>query len=168
MRGYPSTLNSWEDVEYVVNNFPKAKWQADLERLISDDETKAWYWVELLPIGKAGIVDDTHKVVEYDVNKANEGTSGQGSGTSGTASGDGTATASEDGSESNEIQYVQYELRYNLLCRLAQMKFCHADSDLVAAIAEVQAFLDKDETAAETVTTTKTTKKSTKSTKTTK
>ena len=167
MRGYPSTLNSWEDVIFVTENFPKDMWQADLERLISDDETKAWYWVELLPVGKAGIVDDTHKVVEYDVNKANEGTSGTASGVD-TASGDGTATASEDDSESNEIQYVQYELRYNLLCRLAQMKFCHADSELVAAIAEVQAFLDKDETAAETVTVTKTTKKSTKSTKTTK
>ena len=184
MRGYPSTLNSWEDVIFVTENFPKDMWQADLERLISDDETKAWYWVELLPVGKAGIVDDTHKVVEYDVNKANEGTSGTASGT-GTASGDGTATASEDDSESNEIQYVQYELRYNLLCRLGQMKFCQTDAELVAAIADVQNLLNVNEATAETGTdgtattaetgdsaetaeTTKTTKKSTKSTKTTK
>ena len=174
MRGYPSTLNSWEDVIFVTENFPKDMWQADLERLISDDETKAWYWVELLPVGKAGIVDDTHKVVEYDVNNANEGMDG-------TASGSGT-----DGEKTaNEIQYVQYELRYNLLCRLGQMKFCQTDAELVAAIADVQNLLNVNEATAETGTdgtattaetgdsaetaeTTKTTKKSTKSTKTTK
>ena len=179
MRGYPSTLNSWEDVIFVTENFPKDMWQADLERLISDDETKAWYWVELLPVGKAGIVDDTHKVVEYDVNNANEGMDG-------TTSGDGSASGSgTDGKETNEIQYVQYELRYNLLCRLGQMRFCQTDAELVAAIADVQNLLNVNEATAETGTdgtattaetgdsaetaeTTKTTKKSTKSTKTTK
>lgn len=163
MRGYPSTLNSWEDVIFVTENFPKDMWQADLERLISDDETKAWYWVELLPVGKTGIVDDTHKVVEYDDhNNETEGTTG-------------TSTTGTDGKESNEIQYVQYELRYNLLCRLAQMKFCQTDEELVAAIADVQNLLNVNEATAtaETgdsaeTTETKTTKKSTKSTKTTK
>ena len=170
MRGYPSTLNSWEDVIFVTENFPKDMWQADLKRLISDDETKAWYWVELLPVGKTGIVDDTHKVVEYDDhNNESKGTTG-------------TSTTGTDDKEANEIQYVQYELRYNLLCRLGQMRFCQTDEELVAAIADVQNLLNVNEAtataaetgtdgtdeAAETVTETKTTKKSTKSTKTTK
>ena len=136
MRGYPCELNSWDDVLYVTSNFPKTQWQADLERLISDDETKAWYWVELLPVGKTGITDATHKVVEYDVNNANEGMDG-------TASGDGTTsgTGTDGEKTANEIQYVQYELRYNLLCRLGQMRFCQTDEELVAAIADVQNLL---------------------------
>ena len=153
MKAFPKTLNSWKDVVYVVNNYPKAQWQPKLEALIDEEIVKAWYWVKVLNTKEEGITDDTHKVVEQEIQDVTA--------TSGSATSDTTSTTGN-----KKVQYIQYELRYNLQCKLARMKKCTTDDELVAAIAEVQAFLDKDETAAETVTTTKTTKKSTKSTKT--
>ena len=161
MKAFPKTLNSWKDVVYVVNNYPKAQWQPKLEALIDEEIVKAWYWVKVLDSKEEGITDDTHKVVEQEIQDV---TATSGSATSGTSSTTGTGN--------KKVQYIQYELRYNLQCKLARMKKCTTDADLVAAIAEVQAFLDGNgdgtEAEAATATTTKTTKKSTKSTKTTK
>lgn len=61
MVGYPNTLNSREDYEYVKNHFPKSMWEQDFKNLLN---TKEWFnQGEIVSTGKS---DSTHKVVTDD------------------------------------------------------------------------------------------------------
>lgn len=71
MKGYPKQLNSWEDVLYVVEHFPKEQWYEDVHCLICDECLYAWCADRKLDEGEEGITDETHKVVE---NQTTEGT----------------------------------------------------------------------------------------------
>lgn len=62
MRGYPKFLNSKEDYEYVRKNFPKQEWEKDFRALL--ENCYDWYFVKNLESEAAGVIDDTHKVVE--------------------------------------------------------------------------------------------------------
>lgn len=60
MKGYPKTLHTREDYEYVRINFPKSQWEKDFQFLL--DSLYEWFFVKELLDGEEGIVDDTHKV----------------------------------------------------------------------------------------------------------
>jgi len=62
MRGYPKTLNTKEDYEYVKANFPKAQWKPDYQKLL--DSMKDWVPTGKLKSERDGITDSTHKVTE--------------------------------------------------------------------------------------------------------
>lgn len=62
MIGYPKTLNTKEDYEYVRANFPKEEWQGEFQNLL--DTVYEWFNMDALADGDAGITDDTHKVTE--------------------------------------------------------------------------------------------------------
>lgn len=62
MIGYPKTLNTKEDYEFVRQNFPKEEWKEDFEDLLAT--VNEWFNLGKLEEGDAGITDDTHKVVE--------------------------------------------------------------------------------------------------------
>lgn len=66
MQGYPKSLNTWDDVEYVVTNFDKSQWQHDLELLCSDNNVYMWVQTGTLAEGDTGVEDATHKVEERD------------------------------------------------------------------------------------------------------
>lgn len=61
MLGYPKILKTKEDYEYVRTHFPKEKWQADFEKLLTSQQE--WFFVKELQTGEVGVTDDTHKVV---------------------------------------------------------------------------------------------------------
>lgn len=61
MVGYPKTLNTREDYEFVRQYFPKEKWQADFQNLL--DSMYQWYNVGTIADESAGVSDDTHKIV---------------------------------------------------------------------------------------------------------
>lgn len=61
MVGYPHTLNTREDYEFVRQYFPKEKWQADFQNLL--DSMYQWYNTGTIASEADGKTDDTHKVV---------------------------------------------------------------------------------------------------------
>lgn len=60
MRGYPKTLNSKADYEFVRANFPAEQWVPDWQNLL--DSRFVWLPTGTVENEEAGIVDDTHKV----------------------------------------------------------------------------------------------------------
>ena len=60
MQGYPKTLASREDYEYVAANFQPEKWRADWQDLL--DTMHDWFFVRELTDLSEGVTDDTHKV----------------------------------------------------------------------------------------------------------
>ena len=61
MVGYPKTLKTREDYEFVRQYFPKEKWQEDFQDLL--DSMYQWYNVGMIADASDGVTDDTHKVV---------------------------------------------------------------------------------------------------------
>lgn len=92
MKGLPKHINSKQDYLYVKNNYAKEYWQPLFQALL--DTRFEWYFVEDLPIGKEGISDATHKVVE---NHSTE--------------------------EGEETTYSQYELRENPNAKIYRLGF---------------------------------------------
>lgn len=62
MRGYPKTLNTKDDYEYVRANFPEEKWRPDWQKLL--DAERDWFFEKDLAAAEEGVTDETHKVVE--------------------------------------------------------------------------------------------------------
>lgn len=63
MVGYPKSLKTKEDYEYVRNNFPKEMWKKDFQALL--DSSYDWFFVEkLLKIEE--IVLAKNRRIEYD------------------------------------------------------------------------------------------------------
>lgn len=62
MKGYPKTLNTKEDYEYVRANFPAGQWKPDYQKLL--DSMRDWVPVGKLDSEDGGIVDGTHKITE--------------------------------------------------------------------------------------------------------
>lgn len=60
MRDYPKHLNTKADYLYVMENFPKEKWEADFKNLLVG--LKDWFNLGKIEDGSDGITDDTHKV----------------------------------------------------------------------------------------------------------
>lgn len=67
MVGYPKTLNTKADYEFVRKNFPKDKWGKDFQNLL--DTRLAWFNTGVIVDGQTGVTDDTHKVVEDEQTK---------------------------------------------------------------------------------------------------
>jgi predicted SAM-dependent methyltransferase len=103
MLGYPKVLKTKEDYEYVRQNFPKERWQADFEKLLNTQ--KEWFFVKELAAGEVGQSDDTHKVVCE------------------------PSFEHEDGATRN----YQYELRYNPNCMLMQLGYTVAEVEAILA-----------------------------------
>lgn len=96
MKGFPNTLSSKEDYEYIRANFPAEQWKPHWQDLL--DSRMDWFWVENLPVGKEGIVDDTHKV-----------------------------EVSEKIGEDEETVYMQYELLENPMAKIFRIGFTVAE-----------------------------------------
>ena len=62
MIGFPKTLNSKFDYEFVRENFPRDKWEPKFKALLAEKD--AWYCTSELAAGETGTNDDTHKIVE--------------------------------------------------------------------------------------------------------
>lgn len=60
MVGYPKTLNTKDDYEFVKNNFPKDMWKDDFQDLL---DTR-YDWFNEGEVSGEGVSDDTHKIVE--------------------------------------------------------------------------------------------------------
>lgn len=102
MKGLPKTLNSKQDYLYARDNLPADYWRPEFQHLL--DSRFCWYFVENLPIGKEGINDDTHKVVE------NHGIG-----------------------EQEETIYAQYELRENPNAKIFRIGFTVAEVEEILA-----------------------------------
>lgn len=63
MRGFPKHLNSKQDYLNCLTEFPQET-KAELQRLL--DNRFAWVDTAVLEDEEAGIVDDTHQVIETD------------------------------------------------------------------------------------------------------
>lgn len=61
MRGFPKTLNSKADYEYIKDNFLAEQWKPEWQALL--DSRMDWFNTGEVKKGK-GITDETHKVVE--------------------------------------------------------------------------------------------------------
>lgn len=61
MRGYPTTLNTKHDYEYVKENFPKEMWVQDFKNLLNT--VFDWFYVKKLESFDEGVEDSTHKIV---------------------------------------------------------------------------------------------------------
>ena len=61
MRDYPKHLNTKQDYGYVIENFPREKWEKDLQALL---ETR-WAWMPIgeLADGEAGVFVAGEKAV---------------------------------------------------------------------------------------------------------
>lgn len=103
MLGYPKTLKTKADYEYVRNNFPKEQWRAAFQNLL--DTQNEWFFVKELAQGEAGQSDDTHKIV---ISPSFE---------------------NEDGAAHN----YQYELRYNPNCMLARVGYTVEEVEAILA-----------------------------------
>lgn len=66
MMGFSKWLNSKQDYLYVKDNFPKQQWVDKFQSLL--DERLAWF--NLGEIADDGITDETHKVVENEIDGA--------------------------------------------------------------------------------------------------
>ena len=120
MQGYPKSLNTWADVEYVVANFPREQWEADIKNLINDENVNIWVPVgDPLAEGDEGVTDDTHKVVAD------------------------KQIADDPDPETGAMKTVrmQYEKQPHITCMLGRMKFCETEEDLNNAIEAVKAIL---------------------------
>lgn len=62
MKGFPKTLNTKEDYEYIRANFPKEEWVPSWQRLL--DERQNWFPTGYLDSKEAGATDELHKVSE--------------------------------------------------------------------------------------------------------
>ena len=62
MKGFPKTLNTKEDYEYVKGNFPAKQWVPEYQKLL--DSMKDWVPTGKLESADSGISDNTHKVTE--------------------------------------------------------------------------------------------------------
>lgn len=71
MRGYPKTLASREDYEYVAANFPPELWRPDWQNLL--DTMCDWFFDRELADKSEGIEDATHKI-EQSENETGTGT----------------------------------------------------------------------------------------------
>lgn len=60
MRDYPKHLNTKADYLYVMENFPKEKWEADFKNLLVG--LKDWFNLGKIEDDSDGITDATHKV----------------------------------------------------------------------------------------------------------
>lgn len=60
MNGYPKSLNTREDYEYVLANFPREDWEQDFCDLLAT--VYEWENVGKLKDGEEGITDETHRV----------------------------------------------------------------------------------------------------------
>ena len=58
MVGFPETLNTKEDYEYIRKNFPKEQWRPAFRNLL--DTMHAWF--NTGEIAGDGLTDDTHKI----------------------------------------------------------------------------------------------------------
>lgn len=70
MKGYPKHLNTKEDYIYVKDNFPKEEWEQDWKDLLST--VKDWFFDHDLADDDDGVTDDTHKVVESEMDMDGE------------------------------------------------------------------------------------------------
>lgn len=61
MRGYPSHLNSKQDYEYVLANFPREKWEKDLRAVL--EGRMGWYPAGELAVGEDGVFIEGQKTV---------------------------------------------------------------------------------------------------------
>lgn len=61
MVGYPKSLNTKADYEFVRKNFPKEKWREDFQNLL--DTRMDWFNTGTLKSGGSGVVDNTHRIV---------------------------------------------------------------------------------------------------------
>lgn len=93
MKGYPKHLNTREDYEYVIANFPPSEYLQDLRNLLNTDD---WFYVSTADSADELTTDDTHKVVEE-------------------------LSRDEDGNE--VTKYVRYELRTNETAKIFQIGF---------------------------------------------
>lgn len=59
MKGFPKHLNTKEDYEYVIKNFPRDEWEGKLKALL--DHEYDWFTTGALQEGETGIEDDTHR-----------------------------------------------------------------------------------------------------------
>ena len=62
MKGFPKTLNTKEDYEYIRANFSKEEWVPAWQRLL--DERQNWFPTGYLDSKEAGKTDELHKVSE--------------------------------------------------------------------------------------------------------
>lgn len=62
MQGFPKTLNTREDFEFVRSNFAKELWAPEFQALL--DSNYGWFFVKELGEDEPGVIDDTHKVEE--------------------------------------------------------------------------------------------------------
>ena len=60
MNGFPKTLSTKEDYEYIRQNFPEEQWKPAWQALL--DERKNWFKTGDLEKEEDGIVDELHKV----------------------------------------------------------------------------------------------------------
>ena len=61
MTGYPKTLNSKYDYEYIRANFPRDKWEPAFRALL--DERLQWFNIGKLNAEDEGVEDETHKII---------------------------------------------------------------------------------------------------------
>lgn len=64
MKGFPKTLSTKQDYEYVRENFPAEQWKPRWQNLL--DERKNWFPTGQIESKEAGITDETHKVEELE------------------------------------------------------------------------------------------------------
>jgi hypothetical protein len=64
MKGYPKHLNTKQDYEYVLQNFPKQRWEKDFEALLKSE--KAWQVTKILASETEGVEDEMHKIIKSD------------------------------------------------------------------------------------------------------
>lgn len=62
MKGFPKTLSTKADYEYVKENFPEEQWKPAWQRLL--DERKNWFPIGEVESMEAGMTDELHKVEE--------------------------------------------------------------------------------------------------------
>ncbi len=60
MQGFPKTLNTREDYEYIRSNFSKEFWGPEFQALL--DSNYGWFFVKELDEDEPGVIDQTHKV----------------------------------------------------------------------------------------------------------
>lgn len=94
MQGFPKTLNTREDYEFIQANFDKKLWIPEFKALL--DSNSGWHCVKELSAEELGVVDKTHKVE--------------------------TQRVSSEGSEEKVVRY-QFEFRELENSKLKQLGF---------------------------------------------
>ncbi len=62
MKGFPATLNTREDYEYVRANFPAEEWKPAYQALL--DTASDWFFVKVLAADEEAPAGDNYKVVK--------------------------------------------------------------------------------------------------------